>query len=227
MGKTIMAEISNYQDEAYSKIRSKIMRLKFIPGERINKKELQEELSIGATPMREAILRLSREGLLLVRPQSGTYVTKIKISEVYQARFVRESIEKLVVAEAITQITKDDLSELKKIVSLQELYLKAKDYDNFFNLDEDFHHTFYTIDHKEFVWKWLQVVNLQFNRFRFLRLEASNLDWQQICDDHRAIVEAVSDKLPQRAETHVGRHLHMVDDDIKVALNLHPDYFEQ
>ncbi|MFB9770052.1 GntR family transcriptional regulator [Lactiplantibacillus modestisalitolerans] len=221
-----MVEVSSYQDEAYIKIRDKILRMKFIPGERINKKALQKELSIGATPMREAFLRLSREGLLLVRPQSGTYVSKISIDEVYQARFVRESIEKLVIAEAITRLTSKDLDEFKKIIALQELYLKSGDYDQFFNLDEAFHRTFYKIDHKEFVWQWLQVVNLQFNRFRYFRLEETDLDWQQICDDHRAIVKAVADKRTQRAETAISRHLHMVDEDIKTALKHHPEYFE-
>ncbi|MCI1986653.1 MAG: GntR family transcriptional regulator [Lactobacillus sp.] len=221
-----MVEIGNFQDEAYAAIRNKILRLEFKPGERINKKALQTQLDIGATPMREAFLRLSREGLLTVRPQSGTYVSKINIDEVYQARFVRESIEKLVVSEAITHIDDAQLADLQKLIQLQEFYLHSEDYDHFFDLDEDFHRTFYTIDHKAFVWNWLQVVNLQFNRFRYLRLEVKDLDWQQIFDDHRAIVAAVADKVPQRAETCVSRHLHMVDDDIKVALKLHPDYFE-
>lgn len=221
-----MAEIANFQDEAYFALRNKILRLELKPGERINKKALQDELAIGATPVREAILRLSREGLLLIRPQSGTYVTKINVDEVYQARFARESIEKLVVADSITHIKDEDLEELQKLISLQELYLHSNDYDQFFDLDERFHRTFYLIDHKEFVWDWLQVVNLQFNRFRHLRLEVPDLDWQQIFDDHRTIVGAVADHLPQRAETSVSRHLHMVDQDIKVALNLHPEYFE-
>lgn len=221
-----MVEITNYQDEAYVAIRNKILHLDLRPGDRINKKDLQDELSIGATPLREAFLRLSREGLLLVRPQSGTYVSKISVDEVYQARFVRENIEKLVVAEIISHITESDLDELRYLIQLQELQLHSKDYDRFFNLDESFHQTFYKIDHKEFVWNWLQVVNLQFNRFRYLRLEVADLDWQQIFDDHRAIVAAIADKVPTRAETYVSRHLHMVDDDIKVALKLHPDFFE-
>ena len=221
-----MAELTNFQDEAYVAIRNKILHLDLKPGDRINKRALQDELSIGATPMREAFLRLSREGLLLVRPQSGTYVAKISVDEVYQARFVRENIEKLGVSETIPLITRTDLDELQKLIQLQELYLHSKDYDHFFNLDEEFHQAFYKIDHKEFVWNWLQVVNLQFNRFRYLRLEVSDLDWQQIFDDHRAIVAAVADKVPKRAETCVSRHLHMVDDDIKVASKLRPDFFE-
>lgn len=222
-----MAKTASFQDEAYQALKNKILRLELKPGIRIVQKEMQNELGIGATPVREALLRLHRDGLLEVFPQSGTFVSKIDLSEVYQARFVRESIEKLIVTEAITKITASQLLELRKLITLQEVYLHSNDYANFFDLDEAFHRTFYIINRKEFVWKWLQVVNMQFNRFRYLRLEEANLDWQQIFDDHRAIVDAIINKQPQKAALTVSRHLHMVDNDIKIALKMHPDYFKQ
>lgn len=221
-----MVELGNFQNEAYKAIQKKIMHIELRPGERIIKKALEQELGIGATPVREAILRLRREGLLSVLPQSGTFVSKIKLDEVYQARFVRESIERIVVAEAISQITDDQLKELAKLIALQKVYLHSNDYDSFFNLDEKFHKSFYVITHKEFVWQWLQVVNLQFNRFRYLRLEFADLDWKQIFDDHSAIVDLVASKQTQKAMDVVSNHLHMVDADIKVARKTHADYFE-
>lgn len=218
--------IGNYQDEAYQAIQRMIMRIELKPGERVNKKALEEQLSIGATPVREAILRLRREGLLTVYPQSGTFVSKINLDEVYQARFVRESIEKLIVTEVIPSITPQEIDHLRKLIALQEVYMRSRDYDNFFDLDERFHQQFYLIANKAFVWDWLQVVNFQFNRFRYLRLEVDDLDWQQIFDDHSAIVDAVANHQAQRAATTVERHLHMVDDDVKVALKVHAEYFE-
>lgn len=221
-----MAGLGNFQDEAYAAIQKKIMRIELKPGERIIKKALEQKLGIGATPVREAILRLRREGLLTVLPQSGTFVSKISLDEVYQARFVRENIEKLVVAEAIPQMTTDQLNELRKILNLQEVYLDSNDYDSFFNLDEQFHKSFYITAHKEFIWNWLQIVNLQFNRFRYLRLEVADLDWKQIFSDHSALVDAVAKKQVQHATKIIGQHLHMVDADVKVARKIHPTYFE-
>lgn len=221
-----MAELGNFQDEAYVAIQKKIMHIELKPGERIIKKELEQALGIGATPVREAILRLRREGLLSVLPQSGTFVSRINLEEVYQARFVRENIEKLVIAEAIPKTTTEQLSELRKIISLQEVYLNSNDYDSFFNLDEKFHKLFYVIAHKEFVWNWLQIVNLQFNRFRYLRLEVADLDWKQIFNDHSALIEAVAKKQITQAAEITGQHLHMVDADVKVAQKIYPDYFE-
>lgn len=221
-----MAELGNFQDEAYAAIQKKIMRIELRPGERIVKKNLEQELGIGATPVREAILRLRREGLISVLPQSGTFVSKISIDEIYQARFVRKNIERVVVGEAITQITTAQLNELRKLLNLQEVYLNSSDYDSFFNLDEKFHKIFYTITHKEFVWNWLQIVNLQFDRFRYLRLEVADLDWKQIFDDHNAIVVAAEKGQVQQAVMIIDRHLQMVDDDIKVARKVYAEYFQ-
>lgn len=221
-----MAELGNFQDEAYDAIQKKIMRIELRPGERIVKKNLEQELGIGATPVREAILRLRREGLISVLPQSGTFVSKISIDEIYQARFVRKNIERVVVSEAIAQITTTQLNELHKLLSLQAVYLNSNDYNSFFDLDEKFHKIFYTITHKEFVWNWLQIVNLQFDRFRYLRLEVADLDWKQIFDDHNAVVVAAEKGQVQQAVAIIDRHLQMVDDDIKVARKVHADYFQ-
>lgn len=59
-----------------------------------------EQLNISRTPIREAILRLKNDGLMMTVPQSGTYVTKISLSSALNARFVRQSVERSVVSEA-------------------------------------------------------------------------------------------------------------------------------
>lgn len=220
-----MAETVNYQDAAYAAILKQIMRLELVPGQRINKKALETQLGIGTTPVREAIIRLQREGLIVVQPQSGTYVAKIALAEVYQARFVRESLEKVVVVESIPKMTADDFATLNDMIAQQKKYLAKHEYDHFFDLDDAFHKTFYQVDAKDYVWNWIQLCNLQFNRFRYLRLEVKDLDWQQIIDDHQAILDAVKNKQGTRAETAVSRHLHMVDADAAVAVKAHSNYF--
>lgn len=61
---------------------------------KISEKELEQRLTIGRTPICEAIIRLRREALIHVVPQSGTYISKISIKQIEEARFVRETLEK-------------------------------------------------------------------------------------------------------------------------------------
>lgn len=67
----------NMRNEAYSELRYRIMHNKFIPGQKISEKTISEELGIGRTPVREAIIRIERDGLIDVIPQSGTYISQI------------------------------------------------------------------------------------------------------------------------------------------------------
>ncbi|GAB6093233.1 GntR family transcriptional regulator [Furfurilactobacillus curtus] len=220
-----MAQTSSFQDQAFEQIKSMILRLELKPGERINKNDLAASLDIGITPVREALIRLQREDLLDIRPQSGTFVSKITLDEVYQARFVRKTLEQVVVADASKITTTTQLKELRKILGLQQVYLNSRDYDNFFDLDEQFHRSFYEITHKLYVWSWLQKVNIQYNRFRYLRLDVSPLDWKKIYQDHEQLTDAIAHQDSDYASKLIGRHLDMLDTDAEVVKKKFPEYF--
>lgn len=222
-----MKSPENYQDEAYSSIKRMVITFKLKPGQRVTIKTLQDELDIGTTPIREAIIRLRREGLFLVIPQSGTYVSKINMDEVYQARFVRENLESLVFSEATEEIDDYRILKLKEIIELQKIYLKSKNYNQFFELDEKFHRSFYLVTNKEYIWNWLQLLNAQFNRFRYLRLEISGLNWDKILQQHKDIIEAVEDRNLDSVKLLVTQHLHLVDSDCQIVMEKMPEYFEK
>lgn len=222
-----MASLENYQDEAYAAIKKMIINLTLHPGQRVNIKELREQLDIGTTPIREAIIRLRREGLFRVIPQSGTYVSKINMNEVYQARFVRENLETLIFTEASEMMTLQQLAELEQITQMQRIYLQSKNYDKFFELDEEFHKFFYSVAGKAYVWDWMQLLNAQFNRFRYLRLEVNGLNWDQIFHQHEEILDALMDHNQPALTQLVKSHLHLVDNDGKLVMEAVPEYFEQ
>ncbi len=48
-------------------------------------------LDIGDTPLERPFFQLKREGLLVIRPQSGTFISKINMQQVREAKFVREN----------------------------------------------------------------------------------------------------------------------------------------
>lgn len=218
--------ISNYQNEAYKTIKRMILSMQLTPGEKVDKTQLIAQLKIGATPIREAIIRLQREGMFNVIPQSGTYVSKINLDEMYQGRFARVNLERSIVANVAKTITADQIAKLEQQIALQSVYEHSRDYDHFFDLDYDFHELFYLADHKEFVWAWVQQMNLQFNRYRYLRLEISGLQWHNIITEHQAIVDAVKAKNAALASQRVVEHLLAIDEDVKAVLTTYPAYFE-
>ena len=124
-------QISNYQDEAYTAIKQMILSMQLTPGEKVDKYELSTQLNIGVTPIREAIIRLRREGLFDVIPQSGTYVSKINVDEMNQGRFARVELEKTIIASAAERMTADQVDELEQQIALQGVYEHNQDYGHF------------------------------------------------------------------------------------------------
>lgn len=221
-----MVREANYQNEAYDAIKHLILTSELIPGQRISKNKLVEILGIGETPIREAIIRLRKEGLFHVIPQSGTYVSKINIQEIFQAKFVRENIERLVFEEVCDQITPAQIQELEMKLKIQQIYFEAKDREMYFKLDEEFHRFFYEIVSKLFVWDWIQLINLSFNRCRYLRLEVRELKWDKILEQHQEMVQLVKEKNKQSLGELVIKHIDMIDSDVKIIMKHFPDYFE-
>lgn len=217
--------MENNQSRAYRLLKEKILKNELKPGAKVSKKDLVQQLVIGETPVREAILRLQKEGLMTVIPQSGTYISKIDLQEVYEARFVRENIEALVAQEVTQVITPLQLAELENKLKIQQIYFEARDNDHYFQLDEEFHQALYEIANKQHVWQWLQLLNTALNRFRYLRLEVAELGWDNILKEHQEIVALIASGDQQTLGVAIRHHIHKVNEDAEAVVAAFPTFF--
>jgi DNA-binding GntR family transcriptional regulator len=80
-------------DRAYAGLRDLIVTLRLPPGSALREDELMRDLGLGRTPLREAVKRLALEGLVEVRPRSGTYVTEIEAHDIVHIAEVRAELE--------------------------------------------------------------------------------------------------------------------------------------
>ncbi|MCB5951000.1 GntR family transcriptional regulator [Enterococcus sp. BWT-B8] len=218
-------EKANSQTRAYELIKEMVMKAELKPGKKISKNALVKSIGIGDTPVREAILRLQKEGLFVIIPQSGTYVSHIDLQEVSEARFVRENIETTVMEEVAAVITPEQIEQLEQMLKIQQVYFESKNVDQYFHLDEEFHRFFYQITNKNFVWQWLQMLNGALNRYRFLRLEVKDLSWDNILEEHQQILELIKRKDKVQLRKTVEAHIHKVNDDAAAVIQAFPDYF--
>ena len=79
--------------QAYEQIKRKIVSLELAPGALINEGNLRDELSLGRTPIREALQRLAAERLVMIVPRRGMFVTEIGVSDlprIFEIRLVLE-----------------------------------------------------------------------------------------------------------------------------------------
>ena len=81
-------------DAAFEHLREAIVSLEFPPGSALSDRDLCETLNMSRTPVREALLRLANLGLVEIRPQAGTFVSRIRMEEVLEANFIRRELER-------------------------------------------------------------------------------------------------------------------------------------
>jgi DNA-binding GntR family transcriptional regulator len=80
-------------DRAYAQLRDSIVTLRLPPGTALREDALMRELGLGRTPLREAVKRLALEGLVEVRPRSGTYVTDVRAQDITHIAELRAELE--------------------------------------------------------------------------------------------------------------------------------------
>lgn len=221
-----MVEVLNLQYNAYRSIRHMIMTFELVPGEKINEKDLIEQLNMSRTPVHEALLQLRSDGLVKTVPQSGTYVTKINLNQAENGRFIRQTLEEKIFPAAISNVSTYDLDLLREGIRKEQIFLENREFDLFFKEDEAFHRYFYELNDRIEVWEWVQKVTLQLNRFRWLRLKVDELSWNILSNDHEEILKALADGRDHDILNLVHRHEGLMIVERDIVVKKYPDFFE-
>ncbi|WP_205623622.1 GntR family transcriptional regulator [Desulfogranum japonicum] len=208
--------------QTYELIRNQIIHGYFAPGMRISEAEVSRTLKISRQPVREAFIKLRDEGLVEVRPQRGTYVTKISIEAVNDARFIREAVE----ADIIKLLVKNRSHEMVDILRAQikqQRLLQEKQLEEFLQLDELFHRTLSELAGKGNVWKFIAGTKAHFDRVRYLA--SNHKPIQPLVDQHESIVEAIAERDTTLARKAIRSHLQVVLQDLPVLISQQPEIF--
>ncbi len=209
-------------DKVYTELHRDIVSMALPPGTPISEKQVALEKGVSRTPVREAILRLTRERLVEVVPKSGTFVARIPLSSLSEAIVIRRALEGTIVRAAATTASPSHILELRAIIERQREV--SPDDDAFHRSDEDFHAAIARISGYQGIWELIRQVKVQVDRYRRLTLPQTGRI-ALIIDEHSDVVQAIADKDADRAVARMEHHLDKLQLDIAVFRDLYPDYF--
>lgn len=101
-------------DAVHTALRQAILTSVLRPGERLNIAELADQLRVSLTPVRNAVQLLAAEGLIDVRPRSGTFVATITAQDVVETFQIRGALEGLAAELACGLITADQVDGMRR-----------------------------------------------------------------------------------------------------------------
>jgi DNA-binding GntR family transcriptional regulator len=208
----------------YDELRSAIIELKLPPGAQVDKAEICERLGVSRQPLSEALARLAEERLVTVEPQKGTYVTRIRMSDVAEAAFVREALEVATVRNIAAGIDDETLDRLRLIVNYQATALAAGDVEEFHLLDLRFHATLFARLAFPRVAEAVESARAQTERMRRLLLKPSRTG--KTITEHQAILAALTARDPDGAAGAMHTHLGNVLNELRIFAEERPELFE-
>ncbi|AZP91882.1 Transcriptional regulator, GntR family [Enterococcus mundtii 1A] len=217
---------NNLQQQAYESIRQQIIYSELAPGSKISDRILEEQLTIGRTPIREALIQLRNQELIKTIPQSGTYISKIDIRSADLARYMREKLEQPILQECSAKMNDTAQQRLEMILEQTDQAILAQDKKTFFLLDKAFHQMCYKVAGKEEIWPWLESYSTHLDRFRWLRLTISELDWGRVLDEHQILLRAMKEHALDEVGFLCNLHLHMIIEEQEQVILHYPNYFE-
>jgi len=208
----------------YRVVRDDILWLRRKPGEPIVEKEIALAQGVSRTPVREALLRLTAEGLVDTVAKSGTFVGRIPLHALPEAIVVRQALEQVTARAAAEHARRSDVTGLRSILERQHEADVAGDRAAFHRADEAFHAAVAAMGRYPGIWTLVQNVKTQIDRYRLLTLPQPGR-MTRVIREHAAVVDAIEAHDADRAAAAMQGHL----DGLRVCIDdirrVNPDFF--
>ena len=187
--------------QVFGWLRESILSLELAPGTALSRTELAERFELSQTPVRDALLQLSQEGLVDIFPQHATLVSRIDIASATQAHFLRCAIE-LEVVRTLALARTDAGAVLRARLTAQvdlQAALATADTEEFIASDQAFHRLMYEAAGVPDLYELVRRRSGHLDRLRRLDLPSPGKA-ERVVRDHRAIVAALAAHDPEAAQ---------------------------
>ncbi|SMF59069.1 transcriptional regulator, GntR family [Alteromonadaceae bacterium Bs31] len=212
-------------EQIFDYLRDEIIRMDLLPGEKIPENLLAEKFGVSRTPVRAALAELSSNGFVEIRPQRGTFVTKLSINLILEARFIREALEVAVVSHVAENQPPGIIEKCEQVFAEQSESAKAGDPLKFQRLDDKFHSVLADATGFGRVSKVIEAEKAHMDRLRNLSLQEFEGQYDHVLEQHRVIITAIKSGSGTSAKNAMETHMRDVFAILSVAPEKHPDYF--
>ena len=192
-------------EQVYEVLRQAIIGVQLPPGTPISENSLCRQFTVSRTPVRAAILRLSKEGLVDVYPQQGSFVSAIKLSDIRDSHFVRRSLERALLREVAGRWTPAMSREMRDVIAAQADDIARGDVDAFHRDDERFHRLLAVYAERAGVWG--TILEAKTRLTRFIRFSGKAKRLRVVLTEHEAIVDALDRGDADAADDALTLHL--------------------
>ena len=210
--------------QIYGHLRDLILNLDLEPGAIIAKDDVAAAFGVSSMPVREAFRKLEEDGLVVIKPQSGTYVAAIDGELARAAQILRIGVE-IEVAKVVCETAAEaEIQELEQLMRRERLELESDDREGFNRIDMAFHASLCRMAGVPVLWQKIGEMRVHIDRLRMMYLPVSG-NMKRIQSEHEEILDAIRAGDAGRAEAAVRKHLSWTLSAIDKLKKENPQYF--
>ncbi len=194
------------REHVYAGIKGAIIGGDFEPGRRLIEEKLAEDMKTSRTPVREAIQKLEKEGLIYRLPRGGFAVKGVTEEEVEEVFGLRGILEGYAGFLATERMEEDELNALEEIIAQEEACLQDLNPEEFIRLDGEFHDVLYKAAKNNRLYNLLHDLRDYMYRYRVIILRYQRKP-QLAIQDHKEMVASIRNKNAKQVEKLVRKHM--------------------
>ncbi len=208
-------------DRAYKRIEELVVTLQLEPGSVLSESALAQELGIGRTPIREALQRLTREGLVVILPRKGILVSEINPRKQLLVLEVRREVERLLVRTGAVRATEAERTQFMRIAEGMEKAAHEKDEISFMRLDHEFNMLVSQAAHNEYAQRTMGLLHGLSRRFWYMHYKES-ADLPLCARLHAELARHIALGAPERAAEASDRLVYYAETFTRATLGTEP-----
>lgn len=194
------------REHVYTGVKGAIIGGDFQPGKRLIEEKLAADMATSRTPVREAIQKLEKEGLIFRLPRGGFAVKSVTEDEVEEILGLRSVLEGYAAFLATSRITDAELKQLDEIIMREDACLNNLDVDEFIRLDGEFHDVLYRAAKNARLYGLLNDLRDYMYRYRVIILHYQR-KLHLAVQDHKEMLASIKAKSPRQVERLVRKHV--------------------
>jgi DNA-binding GntR family transcriptional regulator len=194
-------------DQVAAFLTTAIIEGQYKSGQRLVESELQRKFGISRSPIREALVILEKNNLLVNIPRKGRVVRSIKAKDIEENFIVRANLESLAARLAVLHLTPEDIKKMESALLGMRKGAKAKDYLVYFQFNYEFHGIFINASHNDTLIKILKNLRYQTIWFRYSQSSANQGSYEYLIPVHRRILDFFIRKERDQVENLVKEHI--------------------
>lgn len=190
----------------YEELKRQILVGEIAPGTRMMEVEMAEDMGVSRTPIREAIRKLEKEGLVTIEPRRGAYASEISVKDMVDVLEVRQDLEGMAAALAAEKVTEEEKQAFIKVNSEYEEAIRSGNTDEIIRCDELFHQLIVSYSGNKTLNQLLSQVQELALRFRYIYYDDFSR-YEKMPKEHEEIEEAILSGDSQKARIVAEEHV--------------------